>query len=282
MSEQALGRALAIVGGATVFLWGILAVAWYLRIPWAVGLWPWPEVPMTFVFLSSIGAAIVAAWAVIGTAREPGSLAGIGANIAVVGCGTAAFGTWLSTQGTPGTGAYIALGVALLLFGALLLVWARRQPLRDARSMPSIARAGFAFFVCALVAAGSLLAFQVQVFPWRLHPLSATMIGIIFLGAAASFAYGVVHPKWVHTAPALAGFLAYDLVLFIPYARLFMSDAGTGVVDDFYGSEQSGGVNVTSLVIYLGVLALSALLALHLFLLNPRTRWFGRSSKKSA
>ena len=81
-------------------------------------------------------------------------------------------------------------------------------------------------------------------------------------------------------APPLAGFLAYDLVLFVPYARLLTSDAGTGAVDDYYGSGLSAGINVMSLIIYLGVLSLSALLALYLFFVDPRTRWFGRVSHK--
>jgi len=274
MDERAVGRALGTIGIAAVVVWGMLAIAWYAQVPWAVALWPWPEAPMTFVFLSSIGAAIVAAWAVIGIAREPASLAGIGANIAVVGGGVACFGVWLWRAGTPGTGGYIAAGIALLVFGLVLTAWARRQPLRDKRPMPGIVRGGFVLFVGALVVAGSLLVAQVQVFPWQLHPLSAMLIGIIFLGAAAVFAYAVVYPSWAHAAPALAGFLAYDLVLFVPYARLLTPGAGASAVDDLYSSSASAAVNVTSLVIYLSVLAISTLVALYAFLVCPETRWF--------
>ena len=71
MSEKALGRALGVVGGTAAVFLGILAVAWYTRMPWAVALWPWPEAPMTFVFLSSIGAAVVAAWIVARASPEP-------------------------------------------------------------------------------------------------------------------------------------------------------------------------------------------------------------------
>jgi hypothetical protein len=131
-------------------------------------------------------------------------------------------------------------------------------------------------FVGALVVAGSLLVMQFQVFPWHLQPLSATLIGIIFLGAATVFAYAVVYPSWAHAAPALAGFLAYDLVLFVPYARLFMSGDGTPLGDDLYGSGPSSGVNTTSLVIYLSILTISTLLALYSFFVDPRARWLRR------
>lgn len=279
MQERAIGLALAAIGIAAVVVWGILAIAWYRQAPWAVALWPWPEVPMTFIFLSSIGAAIVATWAVIGSAREPASLAGIGANIAMVGGGVVCLGIWLRQSGTPGTGSYIAMGVAFLAFGILLLAWARRQPLRDTRPMPRIVRAGFVLFVAALVGAGSLLVAQTQVFPWRLHPLSATLIGFIFLGAATVFAYAAAYPSWAHAAPPLAGFLAYDLVLFVPYASMFTSGAGTSAVDNLYGGDPSAGINVTSLIIYLSVLTISTLLALYAFLVDPRTRWFGRPER---
>ena len=65
----------------------------------------------------------------------------------------------------------------------------------------------------------------------------------------------------------LLGFLAYDLVLFVPYFKML---ADAGVADDIYGGEP---VNRTSLVIYLAVLTSSTLLALYAVLLHPTTRW---------
>lgn len=272
MHERMVGHALTAVGIAAVLVWGVLGVAWFMQARWAVALWPWSESPMTFVFLSSIGAAIVAAWAVIGWAREAAALAGIGANIATVGGGVACFGGALWHLEVPDAGGYVAAGAALLVFGLALMQWARRQPLRDTRAMPGIVRAGFVLFVSALLVSGALLVAQVQVFPWGLHPRSATMIGIVYLGAAAVFAYAVGYPAWPHAAPALAGFLAYDLVLFVPYLRMLTGfGSGSG---DLYGGGSSS-VNVASLVIYLSVLTISTLLALYAFLVHPETRWFG-------
>jgi hypothetical protein len=39
----------------------------------------------------------------------------------------------------------------------------------------------------------------------------------MFVGAAIYFAYGLLRPSWVNAAGQLAGFLAYDVVLIVPF-----------------------------------------------------------------
>lgn len=80
-------------------------------------------------------------------------------------------------------------------------------------------------------------------------------------------------PSGAVASPALWGFLAYDLVLFVPCGRLLFAD-GTAA-DDIYGDGQR--INLTSLAIHLTVLAASTLLARHAALFDLATRpWHAR------
>jgi len=270
---------IAIVGARVLsalnaLVWLALGYALHTGAPWTVALWPWPEVRMSFVFLASITASIGAVWLATACKGELAALAGVGVNTAVVGAGAAAY-LWLfpanAALSAPVDAVAQGLALASLVLGLLLYVWAARQPLRDPRPMPRLVRSTFGLFVVVLVVAGTALALQFQVFPWPLRPPSATLFGIIFLGAAAYFAHAVLHPRWAHAAPPLWGFLAYDLVLFLPYARLLAGDAGDAAITDDYGGS-TAQVNLTSLAIYLAVLASSTVLALYCFLLCPATR----------
>jgi hypothetical protein len=44
--------------------------------------------------------------------------------------------------------------------------------------------------------------------------------GWMCLGAAAYLGYVVLRPKWQNACGQLAGFLAYDLVLFVPFVLM--------------------------------------------------------------
>lgn len=218
---------------------------------------------MTFVFLASIGASIAVVWLAVAWAGEWAALSGVGLNILVAAMGSALH---LFSLGEPwlAAGAGFAAG-----FGLLLYAWARRQPVKDPRAMPGLVRGAFCAFTVVLIVAGGALVAQQQVFPWRLQPSTLVLAGAIFLGAAAYFAHGAANPRWAHAAPPLWGFLFYDLVLFVPYFRLFGAD--TGGVDDYYG-DGGAAVNQTSLVIYLTVLSVSAVLAIYALFVNPATR----------
>jgi hypothetical protein len=244
-------------------VWAVLAFGWNFRAEWAVGLFPWPEAPMTFVFLASIGASIAAVWLAVAWAGEWAALSGVGLNVVVAAMGSALH---LFSLDRP----WLAAGAGLAAgFGLLLYAWAHRQPVKDPRAMPPVVRGAFVVFTVVLIVAGAALVTQQQVFPWRLQPSTLVLVGAIFLGAAAYFAHGAANPRWVYAAPPLWGFLMYDLVLFVPYLRLLGADASA--VDDYYGD---GGdvVNLTSLVIYLTVLSVSAALAVYALFVNPATR----------
>lgn len=267
-----------VCGAARVSVLGVaaavaaVAYALYTGAFWVIGAWPWPETHMSFVFLASIAASVCMVWLSIGLTGELAALAGVGVNIVVASFGACVFlaqQAWTTARGDLAL-AVVASAVSCA-FGVLLWRWARRLPVRDPRSMPLFVRWAFIAFVVTLVVAGSALALQMQVFPWRLQDQTATLFGFVFLGAAAYFAHAVARARWAFGAPPLWGFLAYDLVLFVPYSKLLLADPGAA--DDIYGSGEP--VNRTGLVIYLTVLSTSALLALYAMFLHPATRLWG-------
>jgi len=192
------------------------------------------------------------------------ALSGVGLNILVAGAGTGAYLLTLHLV-APAVAAF-----AGAILGVLLFIWARRQPVRDLRAMPPWVRGAFVAFTVTLIVAGGALTLQHQVFPWRLHPSSMVLVGCIFLGAAAYFAHAAAQPGWAHAAPPLLGFLTYDLILFAPYLRMLSADSVDA--DGYYGRSAADSINMTSLSIYLSVLAASAVLALYFMFVHPSTR----------
>ncbi|HEX6364211.1 MAG TPA: hypothetical protein VFZ93_14740 [Albitalea sp.] len=261
-----VARALAAL---TALVFALLALALTLASPMVMAAWPWPETAMSFVFLGSITASVATVWASVALSGELAALAGVGLNIVVAGVPAAVYLGWQATPGArPDLVPALAFAIASSAFGLWLWRATHALPVRDPRPLPASVRIAYRAFVVTLVVAGTALLLQRQVFPWRLQPGSATVFGCIFLGAAAFFANALRSRRWAVAAPALWGFLAYDLVLFVPYGRLLFADSAAA--DDFYGDGQR--INLLSLSIYLAVLAASTLLALHAALVDPATR----------
>lgn len=261
--------------GVTALVFAMLAVALGRAEPGLVSAWPWPEAPFSFVFLASITASVATVWFSVALTGEFAALAGVGLNIVVAAGGAVMFLAWqIATGGQAGLWPALALALATGLFGLWLWRATRALPVHDQRALPGFVRWAYLAFVVTLVVAGTALVLQQQVFPWRLYPASATLFGCIFLGAAAFFANAVHSGRWAIGAPALWGFLVYDLVLFVPYVRLLTT--GNAATDDIYGDGQQ--VNLASLAIYLSVLTASTLLALYAALLHPATRLWGARS----
>jgi hypothetical protein len=101
-----------------------------------------------------------------------------------------------------------------------------------------------------------------HVLPWPVTPALSTLIGFMFLGAAAYFAYGVAVPRWENAGGQLAGFLAYDIVLIVPFlVRLPTVDASV----------------LPNLIVYTAVVTYSGLLAIYFLVLHPATRGRARA-----
>jgi hypothetical protein len=118
--------------------------------------------------------------------------------------------------------------------------------------------------VVALVVVGGLLVVGIpNIIPWTITPELSMLIGLMFLGAAAYFAFGVIEPRWENAGGQLAGFLAYDLVLIVPFLQRLPTVAEAQRL---------------SLIVYTAVVIYSALLAISYLALNPATRMRGAAT----
>jgi hypothetical protein len=154
--------------------------------------------------------------------------------------------------------AFLVACILGLAFGAWLLRWSLSHPWRDPLPTPRPVTWAFALFVVALIIVGGLLVLQVPgIMPWSITTELSRLFGFMFLGAAAYFAYGLVDPRWENAGGQLAGFLAYDIVLVIPFLQRIptISDALR-----------------PNLWIYTAVVIGSGILAAWYLLLEPRTR----------
>jgi hypothetical protein len=251
--ERAVRLALIVSGAATL----ILALGFFLRLPWATALWPWPDGRLSFVFVASIAAAVAAPVIWIGATGELGAATAGALNLAVTLGGAAGSLVVLSArQGATRLLAY-ALAYGLVALAAVAIMrWSRRIPLRDPRPVPRPVRLSFAIFAALLIlTGGALLARAPHPFPWPLNPQSSVLFGWIFLGNALYFLHGFFRPGWANAAGQLLAFLAYDLVLIGPLVRLFATVRPEGR---------------PSLIVYIAVLVYSGLLAaFYLFVYQP-------------
>jgi hypothetical protein len=220
-----------------------------------IRIWPFLGYGLTPVFLASTLAAIAAPVIWIGLSGEFAALRGGAANLLISGGGIAAYGlsqSWGDPVGRVQTFAIIHLGVAMVAL--LLLVVSQGASWRDDRPTPVIVRIAFGIFGLGLVAVGTALVLRLEVFPWPLDDDTSIVYGLIFVGAAVYFAYGLWRPVWGNAKGQLVGFLAYDLVLIVPFVPLWFSNPSL------------------SLAVYLTVIAGSALLAIWYLALSPRYR----------
>jgi hypothetical protein len=221
-------------------------------------LWPLPYTnTTTFLFIGSIAAAATAStlWCLL--TREDGALAGVFVDYVAIFIPTAIFTFQISANSaTLRTFSLVAVGMAV--FGAVMLWRTIRIPIRDPRPLPQPVRAAFMVFIVALlIVGGSMVLKMPNVLPWDI-PLSGQILyGWMFLGAASYFTYGLLRPSWHNAAGQLAGFLAYDLVLVVPFLLMLPTVAPQ---------------KLPNLLIYLAVLISSGLLATFYLFINPATR----------
>lgn len=244
-------RYLFLAGGA---LHLALGLAFAFQTPLAAALWPWPDGRLSYLFIGSILAAISVAMLWIGWTSEWGALPAGSLNVVVIAATTTVYFFWLSARGrseliVPG----IAGTVALILSGAAFL-WSQKIPLKDARPTPRLVRISFGVFVAALLLAGTALVLRLPTFPWDVNPDSSVIFGCIFLGDAFYFLHAILKPRWHNAFGQLLSFLAYDLVLIIPFVMLF------------------GNVkpeHLLSLVVYTAVLLYSGALSIYYLFIHP-------------
>lgn len=236
------------------------AVAFFVQAPFVVGLWPFPgTTPLSFIFIASIFASAGAAtlWAL--WAKTYGALTGIFIDYVAILLPVGIFSLQLSRE-TPQYANYGALCLAGAGVGAALLVWSLRYPIHDPLPMPNPVRWSFVVFIGALLIVGIRMVLSLpNVIPWRVSPELSVVIGWMYLGAATYFAYALLRPSWTNTAGQLVGFLAYDVVLIVPFLTRLPTTP-----PEF----QAG------LIIYTVVVTCSGLLAFYyLFIHKPTRLW---------
>jgi hypothetical protein len=249
-------RIAVFVGGWVILA---LAIGFIFQLPFATGIWPWPDGRLSYLFIGSILAAVSAAALWIGWSGEIGALPAGSLNILVIGVTTSFYFFQLAFQ--QDRQEMLPYGFASLIMaiaGGASFLWSRRIPLSDSRPTPMLVRVSFGIFIVSLVVAGSALIFKLPIFPWALNPDSSVIFGCIFLGDAFYFLYGLLYPRWHNALGQLLSFLAYDLVLIIPFLLLFKT-----VQPDY----------LLNLVLYVAVLLYSGAIAVYFLFANPRTRF---------
>lgn len=239
------------------------AIAFFWQWPFVINLWPFAgTTPLTYLFISSIFAAAAAStfWAV--ASGNYGALAGIGLDYLGILAPVAilSFRLGASSDNTQLT-AYGVICVLGALFGLWLFWWSQRFPLDTTIPTPRPVWWSFVIFIIALLIVSTRLILQVPyAIPWTITPELSVVIGWMFFGAALYFAYGLWKPYWSNAAGQLVGFLAYDLVLIVPFLTRLPT-----VPDE----------HRLGLTIYTAVIIFSGLLAIYYLFIHKPTRLLG-------
>jgi hypothetical protein len=253
-------RYATVLGGLAVL---VLALGFSVQLKLATNLWPWPDGRYSYLFIGSILAAVGAAAVWIGWSGELGALPAGSLNVFVITAAVSAYFFHLSSQaGRSNLLPYAIAELLMAVASAAAFFWSSRIPLRASIPTPALVRVSFGVFIAALFLAGGALVLGAQIFPWKLNPESAVIFGCIFLGDAFYFLHGLFRPRWNNARGQLLSFLAYDLVLIVPFAALFKT-------------VQPG--RMLNLVVYLIVLIYSAAVAVYFLFIDPRTRFGART-----
>lgn len=256
-----LSRSLLVITGVILL---ILCAGFLSGNLSALELWPWPDGRLSYVFIASILAAIGAPIIWMGLSGELAAMRGGALDFMVTYSGLAItlliFGS--SVAELISVKLYLTVAILSVLFNGLLYLMVSATPIKDNRPVPWLLRASFMVFFLLLIGVGIALITNYQtVFPWPLKPQSSVVFGWIFMGAAFYFFYGFLQPTWGNVCGQLIGFLAYDLVLIVPFIQHF---------------EAVKAEHQLSLYVYTAVLIYSALLSVYFLLLHPTTRFGSR------
>jgi hypothetical protein len=248
-------RTLTFISGLVLMA---LAFGFILRAPLALSIWPWDDGRYSYLFIGSILAAVSAAALWVGWTGELGALPAGSLNIFVIALLSSIY--FFKLASGDGRANLIPFGVVsavIAIVSAIVLWWSRKIPLRESQPTPWLAKASFVIFIALLLLAGGGLVLRQPIFPWDLNPDTSVIFGCILIGDAFYFLYGLLYPRWNNAVGQLLSFLAYDLVLIVPFVLLFNT----------VPPERQ-----FNLFVYVVVLIYSGALAVYFLFLKPQTR----------
>jgi hypothetical protein len=248
-------RILIFLGGLVVVA---LALGFIFRIPLVLRLWHWEDGRYSYLFIGSILAAVSAAALWIGWSGELGALPAGSLNVFVIALTTSIYFFNLVSQGRSELIPVGLSSVVMVLVSGATFFWSRRLPLNDTRPTPRLVQISFGIFVASLLLAGGALVLRQPIFPWDLNPDSSVVFGCIFLGDAFYFIHALSRPRWGDACGQLLSFLAYDLVLIVPFV-LLLDTVKPG--------------RMLSLIVYTAILLYSGGLAAYYLFIHPQTRF---------
>jgi hypothetical protein len=242
------------------------AIGFFYQMTWATQVWPFQSSRLSNIFISSILAAIGAPVIWIGLVGERRAMAGGALNLLVTFAGFAFTTlTIYSRDPRPELLYFGILAIFMVVLCVGLFVYSQRSVFTDKHPTHVFVRAAFMVFAIILLVTGVFLVIQrPNTFPWVLSGENSTMYGWFFLGAMCYFLYGFIFPVWSNARGQLLGFLAYDIVLIVPFVVYFQTVKP---------------VFLTSLIIYTSVVSLSGLLALYYLFVRGSTR-FGKIKRE--
>jgi hypothetical protein len=255
------------------FLIGLLmlftAVGFFIQANWALDLWPWAGTytglsRLSAVFLSSIlaAAAVPVLWVSLSGEQRGAEAGALELAVTFGGIGLFMFQSYSASGNNRALNGVIFYAVIFIMTVGFLLYSRTFQP-RDTRPLPGPVRVSFAVFAVVLFLAGTAMVLKRPgIFPWTLTTEMSVVYGWIFLGAMVYFVHAVVRPGWHNATGQLLGFLAYDVVLIVPFIQHFST------VDPELRM---------NLIIYVAILVFSGGLAAYYLFINPATRlWKAR------
>lgn len=248
-------RSVAFVSGAALL---VFAFGYVFRLPFALAIWPWEDGRYSYLFIGSILAAISAALLSISWMGTLGPLPGGALNTFVIGAASAIYFFYLAAQRRTDLLLFGIFCALFALMSAAAFFWSHRLPFADQRPTPRLVRISFGIFAAALFLSAGALMLRLPIFPWGLNRDSSVIFGCIFLGDAFFFLYGLYRPVWGNAFGQLLSFLAYDLVLIVPFVGLLNT---------------VNPEHTVSLIVYLAVLFYSGGLAVYYLFIDPQTRF---------
>lgn len=261
---------------AVVAFFGVVtayaALAFYFRWPMVEDIWPWSGYdarlsPLSFYFISSIAAAISAPLIWLAVTNRMRAAAGGAFNLILTFSGVSVFMLqgYLAERSNTRLLAGAILFAASVVFTFLIYLRVRKLPFEDRRPLPRPVSISFIIYIIALILVGGALVLKTpNIMPWSLSEEASVVYGWVFLGAACYFIYSLRYPVWENAVGQLLGFLAYDVVLIVPFIR------------EFAVVRPELRIN---LIIYTTVVVHSGALAVFYCFINPSTRLRRRAAR---